>query len=346
MRSMTLRKEIFMNKYKVLLTGTNQVLIGEFFNHMEFTLECMGCTERFADIQTHLKYFEPDVMILCLAREDAQTLSAFRAVVQRLSAADVPLIIVGDDEDCDLFGRTLPMAADMTVRRPFTTKGLEERVVGFLKDKENEKEKQRKRIAKLEKEAGVASKPVPKMTEKAEKDVEDALAFIDKIAEEEKEEEYKTEVVIKGAKETKKAAPADAKNEAASQAEGQAEEEKRKHILIVDDDSTVLKLVKRYLGKTYNVATAINGKVALKFLEKKDTDLILLDYEMPGENGAQVLQKLRSNEKTKDLPVVFLTGVQEKDRIREVLELNPQSYLLKPMNMERLSSTLKSILGE
>ncbi len=67
---------------------------------------------------------------------------------------------------------------------------------------------------------------------------------------------------------------------------------------------------------------------------------------MPGENGAQVLQKLRGSEKTKDLPVVFLTGMTEKERIQEVLALNPQGYLLKPINMERLSGVLKNVLGE
>ena len=121
-------------------------------------------------------------------------------------------------------------------------------------------------------------------------------------------------------------------------------EERRKHILVVDDDSRVLRLMKEYLAKRYDVATAINGKVALKFLETKETDLVLLDYEMPDENGASVLEKLRASEKTKDLPVVFLTGVTDKKKIREVLALRPQGYLLKPIDMEKLSSTIKGVL--
>lgn len=74
--------------------------------------------------------------------------------------------------------------------------------------------------------------------------------------------------------------------------------------------------------------------------------MVLLDYEMPAENGAAVLEKIRSNEKTKDLPVVFLTGVTEKNKIREVLTLKPQGYLLKPIDMEKLSSTIKGIFLE
>ncbi len=120
--------------------------------------------------------------------------------------------------------------------------------------------------------------------------------------------------------------------------------ERKKHILIVDDDSRMLRLLKSYLAERYELAMAINGSVALKFLETKETDLVLLDYEMPTENGASVLEKIRANEKTKDLPVVFLTGVTEKTKIQEVLGLKPQGYLLKPIDMNKLSSTIKGIL--
>lgn len=299
-------------KYKILLTGTNQVLLGEFFTHLDYSFECMGSTERPEDILCHLKYFHPDALVFCLNREGKQEISGLRGVVQRLSADGVPLIIVGEDDACNLFGKTLPMAADLTVRKPITTAKLEEKISDYLRQRAAEKERERKRIEKLEKEAGIETETEAReKAEKNEKELLDTLAFIDKLADEVEEKEVR-----------------------------------KKHVLIVDDDSTVLKLVKGYLGTQYNVATAINGKVALKFLEKKETDLILLDYEMPEENGAQVLQRLRSSEKTKDLPVVFLTGMTEKERIQEVLALNPQGYLLKPINMERLSGVLKNILGE
>ena len=67
----------------------------------------------------------------------------------------------------------------------------------------------------------------------------------------------------------------------------------RKHVLVADDNSIMLKLIKEYLHERYDVATAVSGKVALKFLERRKTDLILLDYEMPEENGPAVLERLR-----------------------------------------------------
>ena len=119
----------------------------------------------------------------------------------------------------------------------------------------------------------------------------------------------------------------------------------KKHILVVDDDAVMLKVIRRYLSDQYEVATALSGKVALKFLENKKTDMILLDYEMPEENGAAVLEKIRKRESTKDLPVVFLTGVSDSDRIQQVLSFKPQGYLLKPIDREKLLEKIKEIIG-
>ena len=118
----------------------------------------------------------------------------------------------------------------------------------------------------------------------------------------------------------------------------------RKHVLVVDDNSMMLKLIKEYLHETYDVATAVSGKIAMKFLERRMTNLILLDYEMPGENGPAVLEQLRANEATKDIPLFFLTGVTETKKIQEALMLKPQSYLLKPVNREKLLSTIESLI--
>ncbi len=119
----------------------------------------------------------------------------------------------------------------------------------------------------------------------------------------------------------------------------------RKHILVVDDDFRMLKLIKRYLDDTYDIATAINGKVALKFLETKMTNLILLDYEMPEENGPAVLEKLRANPVTSSIPVIFLTGINDRKKIQQVLMLKPQGYLLKPIDHDKLVETIEKTIG-
>lgn len=119
----------------------------------------------------------------------------------------------------------------------------------------------------------------------------------------------------------------------------------KKHVLVVDDDPMMLKLIKEQLKDTYMVATAISGSLALKFLENKKTDMIILDYEMPGENGADVLKKIRDNEATSNLPVVFLTGITDREKIQKVLSFKPQGYLLKPIEREKLLQIIANTIG-
>lgn len=123
------------------------------------------------------------------------------------------------------------------------------------------------------------------------------------------------------------------------------EEERRKHVLVIDDDPLMLKLIKEYLHESYDVATAISGKIAYKFLETKKTDLILIDYAMPGEDGAAVLTKLRENEELANIPAIFLTGVTDKEMIKKVLVMKPQGYLLKPVDREKLLGTIEKFIG-
>ena len=118
----------------------------------------------------------------------------------------------------------------------------------------------------------------------------------------------------------------------------------RKHILVIDDDPIMLKLIKEHLHEQYDVATAINGKIAHKFLETKSTDLILLDYEMPDENGPDVMKKIRKNESLSHIPIIFLTGITEKEKIRQALVLKPQGYLLKPIDKEKLLGTIEKYI--
>lgn len=74
--------------------------------------------------------------------------------------------------------------------------------------------------------------------------------------------------------------------------------------------------------------------------------MILLDYEMPIINGGEVLKKLRENPATKDIPVVFLTGVSNRSTIQEVLAMKPQGYLLKPIDSEKLFKVIMDVLGK
>ena len=115
----------------------------------------------------------------------------------------------------------------------------------------------------------------------------------------------------------------------------------RKSVLIVDDDPSYMGLVREWLKGTYKVAMANSGLQALKWLGKNKADLILLDYEMPVTSGPQVLEMLRSDEETKDIPVIFLTGKGDKESVMAVVALKPQGYFLKNIDREELLTKMK-----
>ena len=106
---------------------------------------------------------------------------------------------------------------------------------------------------------------------------------------------------------------------------------KRHTVLLVDDDDDFLALTSRWLKKDYAVTAVNSGKKALAALEKEVPELLLLDYEMPEMNGAEVLRQIRANPKLKDLAVVFLTGTEDKENVRKAESLHPEGFLLKTM---------------
>lgn len=114
----------------------------------------------------------------------------------------------------------------------------------------------------------------------------------------------------------------------------------RKTILIVDDDPNFMAVVREWLKEDYKVAMANSGLQAIKWLGKNKADLILLDYEMPITTGPQVLEMLRGDNETKDIPVMFLTGKNDKESVMKVLELKPEGYFLKTIDRAELAEKL------
>ncbi|MBR4543182.1 MAG: response regulator [Lachnospiraceae bacterium] len=74
---------------------------------------------------------------------------------------------------------------------------------------------------------------------------------------------------------------------------------------------------------------AANGVQAISYLTKNSVDLVLMDYEMPGANGPQVLSMLKTDSETGHIPVMFLTGKGDRESVPSVVGLHPEDYLLK-----------------
>ncbi len=131
-----------------------------------------------------------------------------------------------------------------------------------------------------------------------------------------------------------------------SEFENELEEFPRKHILVVDDESDQLAAIKENLMEFYEVTLINKGKNVFRYLEKYKVDLILLDYMMPEMSGSEVLKLLRAHPDYKDIPIVFLTGVSDKDTvIKTLVELKPQGYILKPSNKSEMVAKIIDVLG-
>ncbi|MCR5790507.1 MAG: response regulator [Lachnospiraceae bacterium] len=119
------------------------------------------------------------------------------------------------------------------------------------------------------------------------------------------------------------------------------EKSTRKNVLIVDDDPVTLRSIREMLSEDFEVTVATSGIQAMTAIGKKRPDLILLDYEMPVCDGKQTLEMIRADEELKDMPVIFLTGINDRAHIQSVLKLKPEGYLLKPAVRDELVSTIR-----
>ena len=106
----------------------------------------------------------------------------------------------------------------------------------------------------------------------------------------------------------------------------------KKRILAVDDAAIVLTRISDTLHNEYEVITVNSGVRALKYLEQAKPDLILLDIQMAQKNGIETLREIRAMENRADIPVIMLTGVEDKDFVLESAKLGICDYILKPFH--------------
>lgn len=124
-----------------------------------------------------------------------------------------------------------------------------------------------------------------------------------------------------------------------------SDELSRQKILIVDDAPTNIKILVNELKSTYRIVVATSGEAALKRVES-DTppDLILLDVVMPGMDGYEVCRWLKADERTRDIPVIFITARSAEEDEATGLELGAVDYITKPFCLPIVRSRVKTHL--
>ena len=111
---------------------------------------------------------------------------------------------------------------------------------------------------------------------------------------------------------------------------------RNKVVLIVDDEPTNINIVANILTEYYEIRVATSGKIALNILKNEKVDLILLDVVMPEMSGYEVALELLSNEKTKSIPFIFLTGLKDPKNVKDGFAHGAVDYISKPFSKEEL----------
>jgi len=123
-----------------------------------------------------------------------------------------------------------------------------------------------------------------------------------------------------------------------------SEQETRSVILAVDDTPENLDVVKGLLTPKFIVKAAVNGMMALKIVEKQSPDLILLDIRMPGMDGFEVCRKLKENDASAAIPVIFLTGESDAASEADAVAAGAAGYITKPIDPASLLASIDKCL--
>ena len=122
------------------------------------------------------------------------------------------------------------------------------------------------------------------------------------------------------------------------------------NILIIDDEKSnidiILELLKKInINNRYNVIIALSGEKALKIVEKRKIDLILLDIMMPSMDGYEVCKILKSNNETKNIPIIFITAKTDEYSIEKAFDIGGVDYITKPFRPKELLARVSTQLN-
>ena len=115
---------------------------------------------------------------------------------------------------------------------------------------------------------------------------------------------------------------------------------RKKQILVVDDEPIILRSIKVWLGDEFNLSLVNSGEMALEFLDMHPVDLVLLDYKMPTMDGPKVLEAIRNDSRLSNLPVIFLTANNDRQSVINAMQFKPDGYILKSKSPEEIKSAV------
>ncbi len=116
-----------------------------------------------------------------------------------------------------------------------------------------------------------------------------------------------------------------------------------KRVLVVDDFRANVIMIQRALSGKYEVSTATSGKEALQKIKGIKPDLVILDIQMPEMNGIEVLESMITDPIMKDIPVVFLTGQADREKVTKGYQLGIKDIISKPIIMATVETRIDRV---
>ncbi|MBF0105007.1 MAG: response regulator [Deltaproteobacteria bacterium] len=116
-------------------------------------------------------------------------------------------------------------------------------------------------------------------------------------------------------------------------------------ILIIDDEPGIIEFMQMALeAKGYNVASALSGEAGLAAVDDNPPHIVLLDIMMPGLNGFEVCKQLKSNNKTKNIPVLMISAKAQTADVEMGISVGAEDYIIKPFEMKDVLKKIDSCL--
>ncbi len=116
-----------------------------------------------------------------------------------------------------------------------------------------------------------------------------------------------------------------------------------KRVLVVDDFRANVIMIQRALSGKYEVSTATSGKEAMQKIKGIKPELVILDIQMPDMNGIEVLESMTSDPFMKDIPVVFLTGQADREKVTKGFKLGIKDIISKPIIMKTVEARIDRV---
>lgn len=351
---------------KALLIGRfNTVFkdIYDFLDEKDAFIHIQACPEHMESIKSIIKMTNPGLIIISLIGLDKEYLNLFAFI--RLKYGELPVLCIGTETEQKPFEAFLETAQYQAITRPCTNRNIWTHVKAILDISEKPKTDSEKLKAYSDTKTEEFQRELEEITRMPMDEQEKrTVTFRDNrqsTADDDLDDSWIDEALAKQTKAAYKAKTIQ-RTEIAQNIEAElqkgtapvsqtAKEEallaanKKIRVLLVDDNAIQLRALRGALMSDYEVLMAVSGEEAIEVMHNEYPDIVFLDYAMPGYNGKKVLEIMRQSEKLKNLPVVFLTGLQDKKEIMSLVALKPNGYLVKPPDIEKIKETIRKLVG-